>query len=128
MRTWTCRPSVSSTPVAIRNWRSRNFAISASANPRPRWPKNCSTGSQRKLETDPAMNTPQPDRQTGEQKTARNPVKIIPVAPLKKPDWIRVKAPGSERFYEIKQALREHKLHTVCEEASCPNIGECFGK
>ena len=74
------------------------------------------------------MNTPQPERETGEQKTARNPVKIIPIAPLKKPAWIRVKAPGSERFYEIKQALREHKLHTVCEEASCPNIGECFGK
>src|SRR6185295_8987141 len=68
------------------------------------------------------------ERQTGEQKTARNPVKIIPIVPLKKPDWIRVKAPGSQRFYEIKQALREHKLHTVCEEASCPNIGECFSK
>src|SRR3954462_14236561 len=68
------------------------------------------------------------DRQTGEQKTARNPVKIVPIIPLKKPDWIRVKAPGSPRFQEIKQALREHNLHTVCEEASCPNIGECFGK
>ena len=67
-------------------------------------------------------------RQTGEQKTARNPVKIIPIAPLKKPDWIRVRSPGSQKFYEVKQALREHKLHTVCEEASCPNIGECFGK
>jgi lipoic acid synthetase len=68
------------------------------------------------------------DRQTGEQKTARNPVKIVPIIPLKKPDWIRVRAPGSPRFQEIKQALREHNLHTVCEEASCPNIGECFGK
>src|SRR4029079_17922094 len=68
------------------------------------------------------------ERQTGQQKTARNPVKIIPIVPLKKPDWIRVKAPASQRFHEIKQALREHKLHTVCEEASCPNIGECFGK
>jgi lipoic acid synthetase len=67
-------------------------------------------------------------RQTGEQKTARNPVKIIPIAPLKKPDWIRVRSPGSQTFYEVKRALREHKLHTVCEEASCPNIGECFGK
>jgi lipoic acid synthetase len=47
---------------------------------------------------------------------------------LKKPDWIRVKAgSATSRFYEIKQILREHKLHTVCEEASCPNIGECFG-
>src|SRR6185436_165057 len=68
------------------------------------------------------------ERQTGQQKTARNPVKIIPIVPLKKPDWIRVKAPASQRFHEIKQVLREHKLHTVCEEASCPNIGECFGK
>ena len=43
-------------------------------------------------------------RQTGEQKTARNPVKIIPIAPLKKPDWIRVRSPGSQKFYEVKQA------------------------
>ena len=68
------------------------------------------------------------ERQTGEQKTARNPVKIIPITPLKKPDWIRVKAPGGPRFQEIKQALRDNNLHTVCEEASCPNIGECVGK
>jgi lipoyl synthase len=48
---------------------------------------------------------------------------------LKKPEWIRVKAGSpSNRFYEIKSILREQKLHTVCEEASCPNIGECFGK
>ena len=67
-------------------------------------------------------------RQTGADKTARNPVKIIPVAPLKKPDWIRVKSPSSRTFYDVKQILREHQLHTVCEEASCPNIGECFGK
>jgi lipoic acid synthetase len=66
--------------------------------------------------------------QTGQQKTARNPVKIIPIAPLKKPDWIRVKAGNSQAFYEVKRKLRENNLHTVCEEASCPNIGECFGK
>jgi lipoic acid synthetase len=66
--------------------------------------------------------------QTGEQKTARNPVKIIPITPLKKPDWIRVKAGNSQAFYEVKRKLRENNLHTVCEEASCPNIGECFGK
>jgi lipoic acid synthetase len=48
---------------------------------------------------------------------------------LRKPDWIRVRAgSASTRFYEIKSILREHRLHTVCEEASCPNIGECFGK
>ena len=60
-------------------------------------------------------------------KTDRIPIKIVPVEPLRKPDWIRVRAGGGVRFHEIKQALREAKLHTVCEEASCPNIGECFG-
>ena len=59
--------------------------------------------------------------------TTANPTGTSPV--LKKPDWIRVKAAShSTRFFEIKKILREHKLHTVCEEASCPNIGECFGK
>ncbi|HVS27288.1 MAG TPA: lipoyl synthase [Burkholderiales bacterium] len=67
-------------------------------------------------------------KQKGEAKTARIPVKIVPMARLKKPDWIRVKAASGARFYEIKRILREHNLHTVCEEASCPNIGECFGK
>jgi lipoic acid synthetase len=68
-------------------------------------------------------------KQKAEAKTARIPIKIVPAETLKKPDWIRVKAGSpTTRFYEIKQILREHKLHTVCEEASCPNIGECFGK
>ena len=68
-------------------------------------------------------------KEKGEKKTARIPIKIVPRAPLAKPDWIRVRAanPGS-RFHEIKDILRAQKLHTVCEEASCPNIGECFGK
>ena len=53
----------------------------------------------------------------------------MPQAPLPKPAWIRVRAASpNSRFHEIKQILREQKLHTVCEEASCPNIGECFGK
>ena len=60
-------------------------------------------------------------------KTARIPIKIVPQAPLRKPEWIRARAGGGERFTEIKRVLREAKLHTVCEEASCPNIGECFG-
>ncbi len=68
----------------------------------------------------------------GEAKTARvfakYAIKVIAAERLKKPDWIRVRAPSSPRFYEIKKILREHHLHTVCEEASCPNIGECFGK
>jgi lipoic acid synthetase len=60
-------------------------------------------------------------------KTDRIPIKIVPSEPLRKPEWIRVRAGGGERFFEIKKVLREAKLHTVCEEASCPNIGECFG-
>ncbi|MBX6392920.1 MAG: lipoyl synthase, partial [Burkholderiales bacterium] len=64
----------------------------------------------------------------GEGKTARIPIKIVPQEKLPKPEWIRVRAPqAGSRFYEIKRILREHRLHTVCEEASCPNIGECFG-
>lgn len=69
-------------------------------------------------------------KQKGEAKTARIPIKIIPIKDmLRKPDWIRKPAPKlGSRFYEMKEILRDHKLHTVCEEASCPNIGECFGK
>ena len=68
-------------------------------------------------------------KQKSQAKTARIPIKVVAAETLKKPDWIRVKAASpATRFYEIKQILREHKLHTVCEEASCPNIGECFGK
>ena len=68
-------------------------------------------------------------KQKAAAKTSRIPIKIVPAETLKKPPWIRVKAalPDS-RFHEIKQILREHRLHTVCEEASCPNIGECFGR
>ncbi|MQR00495.1 lipoyl synthase [Glaciimonas soli] len=69
------------------------------------------------------------EKQKGASKTARIPIKIIPIERLKKPDWIRVKAGSpSTRFYEIKDILRANNLVTVCEEASCPNIGECFGK
>lgn len=69
-------------------------------------------------------------KQKGAGKTARIPIKVVPADEvLRKPDWIRVRAaaPGS-RFHEVKRILREHRLVTVCEEASCPNIGECFGK
>jgi lipoic acid synthetase len=68
-------------------------------------------------------------KQKAGEKTARIPIKVIASEKLKKPDWIRVRAgSATSRFYEIKKILREHNLHTVCEEASCPNIGECFGK
>jgi lipoyl synthase len=64
-------------------------------------------------------------KERGAQKT----IKIVPRTALPKPPWIRVRAPSpNSRFYDVKRILREQKLHTVCEEASCPNIAECFGK
>lgn len=63
-----------------------------------------------------------------EEKMARIPVKIEPTTkPQRKPDWIRAKAPVGSEVARLKKILREQKLHTVCEEASCPNLGECFG-
>jgi lipoyl synthase len=63
------------------------------------------------------------------ERGARKTIKIVPRAPLPKPSWIRVRAASpNSRFYDVKRILREQKLHTVCEEASCPNIAECFGK
>jgi lipoyl synthase len=68
-------------------------------------------------------------KQKAAAKLSRIPVKVEQGEVLKKPEWIRVKAgSASSRFYEIKEILRAQNLHTVCEEASCPNIGECFGK
>jgi lipoyl synthase len=69
------------------------------------------------------------EKQTGHSKTARNPIKIVPLQErLRKPEWIRVKSGSGQGYHDVKRMLREHNLHTVCEEASCPNIGECFGK
>lgn len=69
------------------------------------------------------------EKQTGKDKTARNPIKIVPLQTrLRKPEWIRVKSGSGQGYHDVKRMLREHNLHTVCEEASCPNIGECFGK
>lgn len=65
----------------------------------------------------------------GAEKMARIPIKIEPtVQPLRKPRWIRAQHQGSPEVARIKKILREHDLHTVCEEAACPNLGECFGK
>ena len=67
-------------------------------------------------------------KQKAAAKLSRIPIKVEHGEVLKKPEWIRVKAGSpTTRFYEIKQILRESNLNTVCEEASCPNIGECFG-
>lgn len=63
----------------------------------------------------------------GAEKVARIPVKVIPTLELPvKPDWIRVRIPASPKIAQIKEQLRKHKLASVCEEASCPNLGECF--
>jgi len=68
-------------------------------------------------------------KQTGAEKTARNPIKIVPLQQrLRKPEWIRVKSGSGQGYHDVKRVLRDNRLHTVCEEASCPNIGECFGK
>ena len=66
--------------------------------------------------------------QRGSAKTARIPIKVETFPTLPKPAWIRVKLSLGENFRGVKRVLREAQLHTVCEEASCPNIGECFGK
>lgn len=69
----------------------------------------------------------QGEKLRGKQKTDRIPVKIVPTTELpRKPDWIRIKMPVSPEISRIKSILREHKLSSVCEEAACPNLGECF--
>ncbi len=89
------------------------------------------------MSTDTPSTAPPNDplaKKKGEAKTApvarKFPLRFVAdPAPARKPEWIRVRAGSpTTRFYEIKDILRRHRLHTVCEEASCPNIGECFGK
>jgi lipoic acid synthetase len=64
----------------------------------------------------------------GAAKMARIPIKIAPTTDLvRKPSWIRAKSPNTPEVMRLKGILRENNLHTVCEEASCPNLGECFG-
>jgi len=71
-----------------------------------------------------------PTRQRGKEKVSRIPIKVIPSETIqRKPAWIRARSPASSaKVAALKKVLREHNLHTVCEEASCPNIGECFGQ
>lgn len=73
------------------------------------------------------LNSP-PRDQRGKLKTSRIPIKVVPEqGPMaRKPRWIRAKAPTDPKVRELKKLIREHRLHTVCEEASCPNLGECF--
>ena len=112
-------------------------AASALATPRPAAPVTTRPDAAPRQPLTPSRSTVSAagevtdarQKQKGEAKTARIPIKIIPIKELKrKPEWIRMQPPQlGSRYYEIKEILREHKLHTVCEEASCPNIGECFG-
>jgi lipoic acid synthetase len=64
----------------------------------------------------------------GAEKVARIPVKVVAATgPLpRKPEWIRARAPTDPKVIALKQLLRAQRLHTVCEEAACPNLGECF--
>ena len=67
------------------------------------------------------------NKQRGQEKFARMRIKIEPTIEAKpKPDWLRIKAPSDPKVLALKSLLREHKLHSVCEEASCPNLSECF--
>ena len=79
-------------------------------------------------DTQPEQVEPRPANPLkGASKTARIPIKVVPKdTPLPKPKWIRARAPNSPEVARLKAVLRENKLYTVCEEAACPNIGECF--
>lgn len=65
-------------------------------------------------------------KQKGFDKLSRIPIKVEAKPALKKPDWIRIKLSYDGKAQAVKDLLRKHKLHTVCEEASCPNLSECF--
>jgi lipoyl synthase len=74
----------------------------------------------------PSRSTPE-SHQRNAEKLARIPIKVEqPETVLRKPDWIRIKLSASDEITRVKQLLREHNLHTVCEEAACPNLAECF--
>lgn len=73
------------------------------------------------------LDRPRGEKQRGEKKLARIPIKVVQTSePLRKPDWIRIKLPSNAKIEQTKSLLRENRLHTVCEEASCPNLAECF--
>jgi lipoyl synthase len=74
------------------------------------------------------MNQYDPSKKTtGKDKLAKIPIKIEPSTPLRKPDWIRIKLRTDNKVDKLKAILRENKLVSVCEEAACPNLTECFG-
>lgn len=76
----------------------------------------------------PSRSTPA-SHQRSSDKLSRIPVKVQAAEkPLRKPEWIRIKLAGGEKVHQLQQVLRDNQLHTVCEEAACPNMGECFHK
>lgn len=81
----------------------------------------------REIQTRETQQGPSRD-QRGKLKTAKIPIKVIPMEgkPARKPSWIRTKSPTGNEVSRLKSLLREHELHSVCEEAACPNLGECF--
>jgi len=87
--------------------------------------------SQSKANTPPSPPVQTGEKLRGAEKMARIPIKIAPTEPsqhLRKPHWIRAQFTGTQEVQRLKSILRENNLHTVCEEANCPNIGECFKK
>jgi lipoic acid synthetase len=79
------------------------------------------------MDKTPPSSMPANKKQRGAEKVARIPIKVEPSSTIqRKPRWIRAKAPTSPEAQRVKALLREHQLHTVCEEAACPNLGECF--
>ena len=69
----------------------------------------------------------QGEKLRGAEKVRRIPIKVVPTdQPLRKPDWIRIKLTANPEVDRIKGILRQRKLASVCEEASCPNLSECF--
>jgi lipoic acid synthetase len=65
-------------------------------------------------------------KQTGYDKTSRIPIKIVPKPKIEKPSWIKMQLPVTEEYKKLKRLIQKNNLNSVCEEASCPNIGECF--
>ena len=67
-------------------------------------------------------------KEVGKEKTARLPIKLAKRDKLEKPSWIKMRLPNSDKFHEVSRLLKDNQLNTVCEEASCPNIGECYSQ
>ncbi|MEM7196265.1 MAG: lipoyl synthase [Pseudomonadota bacterium] len=86
------------------------------------------------VQTNPAAGKPRgkvagvPLRGIDKVRQERIPVRVAGQKPLPKPDWIRIRLPGASQAEKVRALMRQQRLHTVCEEAACPNLPECFGK